>query len=191
MYVPYSQVPNVEARPTIVLRTSVDARSLAAPLRHAIAAVDRNVPVDQITTIEDLISKSAGQPRFRTGVILTFSLLALFVASLGLYGVMNYVVCQRMREFGIRMALGATRSAVMQSVFGQAAKMVGMGIALGLAGAALLSRAVASLLYGVTPFDAVTLAGVTLLLSLVAMVAVYFPARRVANADPMESLKHD
>lgn len=191
MYVPYAQVANVEARPTIVLRTSVDAWSLAAPLRHTIASVDRNVPVDQITTMRELISNSVGQPRFRTAVILTFSVLALFVGSLGLYGVINYLVSQRMQEFGIRMALGATHSDVMRLIFGHAAKMVGIGIAVGITGAALLSRMLATLLYGVKPFDGVTLVSVTTLLAVVAMVAVYFPARRAGKSDPMESLRHD
>ena len=191
MYVPYSQVPNVEARPTIVLRASVSPASLATPLRQAIASVDRSVPVDRMTTMRDLLSNSAGQPRFRTAVILTFSLLALFVASLGLYGVMSYTASQRTQEFGIRMALGATRTAVMQLIFGQAAKMVAAGIALGLVGAALLSRTVTTLLYGVTPFDVVTLASVTALLVLVAMFAVFVPARRAGTTDPMDSLRQD
>lgn len=191
MYVPYAQAPNVEARPTIVLRTSIEPLSIVAPLRQAVAGIDRSVPIDRIHTMQDLISNSAGQPRFRTVVILMFSLLSLFVASIGLYGVMSFVVSQRTQEFGIRMALGATRWAVMQLVLGQAAKLVGIGIALGLTGAALLSRTIATLLYGVAPIDGVTLAGVTALLALVGMAAVYVPARRAARSDPMESLRRD
>jgi ABC-type antimicrobial peptide transport system permease subunit len=164
---------------------------MAAPLRRAVAEIDPGVPVDRITTMQDLVSNSAGQPRFRTAVILTFSLLALFMASIGLYGVMSYVVSQRTQEFGIRMALGATRGTVMQLVLGQAAKLVGIGIASGLTGAALLSRTIAALLYGVEPFDGVTLASVSILLALVGMAAVYVPARRAARFDPMESLRHD
>jgi ABC-type antimicrobial peptide transport system permease subunit len=160
-------------------------------LRRAIAAVDPGVPIEKIMTVHDLVSNSASQPRFRTAVIATFSLLALFVASLGLYGVMNYMVSQRVQEFGIRMALGASRAGVMRMVFRQAAKMVGIGIALGIAGTALLSRAVASLLYGVKPLDGLTLGSVVTLISLVAFFAVYFPARRAGISDPMESLRHD
>lgn len=188
MYVPYGQAPNVEARPTIVVRTSVDAWRLAGPLRRVIASIDPDVPVDQITTMRELVSNSAGQPRFRTAVILTFSLLALCVASLGLYGVINYLVTQRMQEFGVRMSLGATRGDVMRLVFGQAFQMVGIGIALGLAGTALLSRAVVTLLYAVAPFDTTTLASVTALLTVVAIVAVYFPARKAGNSEPMQAL---
>jgi ABC-type antimicrobial peptide transport system permease subunit len=104
---------------------------------------------------------------------------------------MSYVVSQRTQEFGIRMALGATRGAVMHLVLGQAAKLVGIGIALGLTGAALLSQTIATLLYGVAPVDGVTLASVTTLLALVGITAVYVPARRAANSDPIESLRHD
>jgi putative ABC transport system permease protein len=191
MYIPYAQAPNVEARPTIVLRTSIDPSNITAPLRRAVAQVDRSVPIDRISTMQELVSSSAGQPRFRTAVILTFALLALFVASIGLYGVMSYVVSQRTQEFGIRMALGATRGAVMHLVLGHAAKLVGTGIALGLTGAALLSQTIATLLYGVAPVDGVTLASVTTLLGLVGIAAVYVPARRAAKSDPMESLRHD
>jgi predicted permease len=191
MYVPYSQVPNVEARPIIVLRTSIEPLRITAPLRQAVVEVDRTVPIDRITTMQDLVSNSAAQPRFRTAVILIFSLLALFVASIGLYGVMSYAVRQRTQEFGIRMALGVTRGAMVQLVFRQAAKLVGTGIALGLAAAALVSRAIATLLYGISPVDGVTLACVTTVLIFVASLAVYVPARRAAKADPMESLRHD
>src|SRR5262249_53211378 len=102
MYVPYGQAPNVEARPTIVLRTTMEPLNVAAPLSQAVAEVDRGVPIDSVATMEELVYSSAGQPRFRTAVILTFSLLALVVASIGLYGVMSYVVSQRTQEFGIR-----------------------------------------------------------------------------------------
>ena len=191
MYIPYAQAPNVEARPTIVLRTSVDPLNIIVPLHKAVAEFDRGVPIDHITTMRDLVSNSAGQPRFRTAVILAFALLALFLASIGLYGVMSYVVSQRTQEFGIRMALGATRSAVLLSVIRQASKLVETGIALGLAGAALLSQTMAQLLYGVAPLDGVTFGSVTALLVLVGLAAAYVPAQRAAKSDPMECLRHE
>jgi ABC-type antimicrobial peptide transport system permease subunit len=123
-------------------------------------------------------------------VITTFSLLALFVVSIGLYGVVGYVVSQP-PGFGIRMALGATRGALMSLVLGQATKLVGIGIALGLIDVALLSRPIASLLYGVAPVDGVTLASVTTVLALVGAAAVYVPARRAAKSDPMQTLRHE
>ena len=191
MYVPYGQVPNVEARPTIVLRTSIEPENVARALRKAVSEVDANVPMDQIETMKQIVSTSVGQSRFRAAVLLTFALLALFVASIGLYGVMSYLVGQRTQEFGIRMALGASRAAVLRLVLGQAAKLVSLGICLGLLGAALLARLIASLLYGVTPFDAATLISVSILLAAVALLASYLPARRAAKADPMDSLRYE
>ncbi len=191
MYIPYGQVPNVEVRPTIVLRTSVDPASVTSALREAVRSVDPGVPMDQVETMKQLVYGSVEQSRFRTAVLLTFALLALFVASIGLYGVMSYSVSQRMREFGIRMAVGASRGAVLRAVLGQSAKLVGIGIAIGLIGAALLGRLIRSLLYGVAPSDAGTLAGVSVLLAIVALTASYIPAQRAASADPMASLRFE
>jgi putative ABC transport system permease protein len=191
MYVPYGQVPNVEARPLIILRTSIEPASVTSALRRAVLEVDANVPMDQIETMKQIVYGSIGQSRFRTDVLLIFALLALFVASIGLYGVMSYSVSQRTREFGIRMAVGSSRSAVLRLVFGEAARLVSVGIGLGLAGAALLARMIASLLYGVAAFDVTTLAGASILLAVVSLVASYVPARRAANVNPMDSLRYE
>jgi len=141
--------------------------------------------------MRQLVSGSVGQSRFRTALLLTFALLALFVASIGLYGVMSYLVGQRTREFGVRMAIGASRAAVLRLVLEEAARLVAIGIALGLIGAALLARLIASLLFNVAPFDAATLAAVSILLAAVALAASYIPARRAAQADPMDSLRYE
>jgi ABC-type antimicrobial peptide transport system permease subunit len=147
--------------------------------------------MDQVATMNQLVSGSVGESRFRTTAISLFALLALFVACVGLYGVMSYLVSQRTREFGIRMAVGATRSSVFVLVLGQGTKLAVLGVAIGLAATALLGRLITSLLYGVTPLDAATLAGVSILISAVALLASYIPARRAANADPMESLRYE
>jgi putative ABC transport system permease protein len=147
--------------------------------------------MDQIETMNQIVYGSVGQSRFRAAVLVMFAVLALFVAAIGLYGVMSYSVGQRTREFGIRMAVGASRGAILRAVLEQAAKLVGMGICLGLAGAMLLARLIASLLYGVTPFDLFTLASVSILLAVVALVASYVPARRGANVNPMDSLRYE
>ncbi len=191
MYVPYGQIPNVEAHPTLVLRTSVEPGSVARALRMAVSAVDSNVPVDSIDTMRTIVSGSVSQSRFRTAVLVVFAFFALFVASIGLYGVMSYLVGQRIREFGIRMAIGASRGAVLRLVLGQAVKLAAIGIGLGLVAAAVVTRWIASLLYGVTPGDAGILLSVSILLSLVALAASYIPARRAAKADPMISLRYE
>ena len=191
LYVPYNQVPNVEARPTMVLRTAAEPTSLTTALRKAVSEVDPNVPLDQIATVKQMVFASVGQPRFRTAVLVAFAVLALFVASIGLYGVMNYVVSQRIREFGIRMALGASKGAVLRQVLGQAAKLVTVGMGFGWLGAILLARWIASLLYGVTPFDVTTFASVSVVLAVVALWASFIPAHRAAKADPMSSLRYE
>ena len=160
-------------------------------MRRAVAETGPNVPVDQIETMKQIVFGSVGQSRFRTAVLLVFALLALLVASIGLYGVMSYVVSQRIREFGIRLAVGASRGAVLRLVLQQAAKLVSIGIGIGLVAAALLARPIGSLLYGVRPFDAATLATVSILLAVVALVASYLPAQRAANADPMDSFRYE
>ena len=191
MYVPYGQVPNVEARPVIVLRTSVDPTRLIGALRKAVSDVDPNVPMDHAETMKQLVYGSEGESRFRTVVVLLFAFLALFVASIGLYGVMSYSVTQRTREFGIRMAVGASRSAILRSVLAQATKLVSIGISLGIIGAVLLARLIATLLYGVTPFDIATLVSVSILLAFVALIASYVPARRASSINPMDSLRYE
>jgi putative ABC transport system permease protein len=191
MYIPYAQVPTVEARPLIVLRTSIEPASVTSALRKAVSEVDANIPMDQVETMKQIVYGSVGQSRFRTAVLVMFGLLSLFFASIGLYGVMSYSVSQRTREFGIRMAIGSSRGAVLRLVFGEAVKLVSVGVGLGLAGAVLLTRLIANLLYGVAPFDATTLASVSILLAGVALVASYVPARRAANINPIDSSRYE
>jgi predicted permease len=191
IYLPYEQVPTAEARPILVLRTSIEPASVTGALRRAVSEVDANVPLDQIETMTQIVYGSAAESRFRTSIVGMFALLALFVAAIGLYGVLSYSVGQRTREFGIRMAVGATRGAILRGVLGRAANLVSFGICLGLVGAVLLGRGIASLLYGVQPFDVETLASVSLLLAAVALLASFFPARRASKVNPMESLRHE
>ena len=191
MYVPYGQVPNVEARPTIVLRTSVEPESVTSALRMAVSDIDVNVPIDQIETMKEIVYGSVSQSRFRTAMLVMFALLAVFVASIGLYGVLSYSVTQRTREFGIRMAIGASRGAILRLVLSKATKLIGVGICLGLSAALLLTRLIASLLYAISPFDIATLAGVSILLAIVGLLASYVPAVRGARVNPMDSIRYE
>ncbi len=191
MYVPWGQVPNVEARPTIVVRSFMEPASLTSALRKAVADVDPEVPMDQVATMDQLVYGSVSEARFRTAAVALFALLALFVASIGVYGVMSYMVSQRTHEFGIRIAVGASRGAVFALILRQGAKLAAIGVAIGLVAAALFGRLIASLLYGVKPLDPAILGGVSILLVAVAFFASYVPARRAANSDPVDSLRYE
>jgi putative ABC transport system permease protein len=191
MYVPVEQAPRIESNPIIVVRTALDPGSAAAELRAVVSAIDRTVPVDRIETMQQLVSGSVAQPRFRTMILTAFSLLALVMASIGIYGVMNHLVIQRTREFGIRLSLGATPSDVLRLVLRRAALLIGAGTCLGLAGSALLVRLIAKLLFGTAPLDPLTFAAVPMLLAIVALAASYIPARRATRIDPIVALRYE
>ena len=191
LYVPVDQSWNTESEPTIVLRTTRDSGGSAAELRGVIAAVDPSIAVDRIETMKQIVSGSVAQPRFRTIILTAFSILALVMASIGIYGVMNYLVIQRTREFGIRLSLGATPSDVLRLVLRRAAVLIGTGAGLGLAGSALLVRLIAKLLFGTAPLDPLTFAAVPILLAAVALAASYIPARRATKVDPLVALRYE
>lgn len=191
MYMPVSQAANLENGPTIAVRTGLDVRAGAAAVRAVISAIDREFPVDRIETMEQLLSRSVAEPRFRTTILATFSILALVMAAIGIYGVMNYLVIQRTREFGIRLSLGATRGDLLQVVIGRAAGLTGLGICLGLGGAVLLVRFIAKLLFRTPPLDGWTFAVIPIVLAVVALLASYLPARRATRVDPMVALRYE
>ena len=191
MYVPFGQAPNVETSSRLVVRAAIDPASTTSAVRAAVAAVDAAVPLDQIRTMDELVSSSAGQPRFRAFLLAALSILALLMASIGLYGVANYAVVQRTRELGICMALGATAGDVLRAVMGRSARLIVAGLAVGLAAAAALTRVIAGWLFGVAPLDALTFATVSLLLCAVAALATYIPARRATRIDPVRALRYE
>jgi putative ABC transport system permease protein len=191
MYMPVDQAANVESGPTIVVRTALEAGAAAAAVRESISAIDREFPVDRIETMEHLLSRSVAPPRFRTAVLMAFSILALMMASIGIYGVMNYLVVQRTREFGIRLSLGATQGNLLWFVMGRAAGLIGVGTCLGLSGAIVLVRFIAKLLFQTPPLDGLTFAVVPMLLVAVALFASYLPARKAMRVDPIVALRHE
>jgi putative ABC transport system permease protein len=191
IYVPVQQAPNHEDSPIIVVRTALDPGTAAAELRAVVSAIDPTVPVDRIGTIGQLVSASVAQPRFRTVILATFSILALAMASIAIYAVMNYMVIQRTREFGIRLSMGATRTDVLRLVLGRAAALIGAGTALGLLGAVSIVQLIANLLFGTTPMDPFTFAAVPLVLAGVALLASYIPARRATLVDPIVALRYE
>jgi putative ABC transport system permease protein len=191
MYVPFTQITNTERRPTLVVRTRIDPGSMMTALRGAVSGIDSALPLDQVETMEQLVSASVGQPRFRTMLLAAFSILALLIASVGIYGVMNYLVSQRIREFGIRIAVGATKSDVLGLVLRQAAGLIAVGLVLGWLGSAMLARLISGLLYGVSAWDPLTFAAVPLLLASVALLASYIPAQRATKVDPLTTLRYE
>jgi putative ABC transport system permease protein len=141
--------------------------------------------------MEQLLSRSVAEPRFRTTILVTFSILALVMAAIGIYGVMNYLVIQRTREFGIRLSLGATRGDLLQVVIGRAAALTALGICLGLGGAVLLVRLIEKLLFRTPALDGWTFAVIPIVLAVMALLASYVPARRATRVDPMVALRYE
>jgi putative ABC transport system permease protein len=172
----------------LVVRTARDPLALAAAVRNAVRQVDRDQPVD-IRTMSDVFATELANRTTQLMLVGGFAALALLLASIGLYGVLSYTVARRSSEIGLRMALGAQRAAVVRAVVGDALRMVVLGLVLGLAAAVALTRVLGSFLFGVSPTDPATFAGVSAALVLVALVASYAPARRAADVDPASALR--
>jgi putative ABC transport system permease protein len=189
VYVPYAFSSFLPI--TFVVRTKVDPTSLIASIRDVVTAIDPDVPVAELATLESWVDKAMAQSRFLLVLSATFAFLALVLASLGLYGVLSYTVRQRTREVGVRLALGASGDDMMRLMLGQGLVLSAIGLVLGLVGSFALTRVVRAYLVGVTPTDVVTFIAVPALLLVAAAVACYIPARRASRIEPSVALRED
>jgi putative ABC transport system permease protein len=190
VYAPFAQSP-IDDIYLIAAPQSPGLAALPASVRAAIDRVDtaKLVSVHTIQTLDDIAWVATGRYRFRAVLVMTFAGLALVLAMVGVFGVLAYSVQQRGREFGVRMALGATASSVMRLVLGSAARLIAIGAIIGLVSSALLSRSIAAFLFGVEPLDPATFASVALVLIITAIVAVAAPAWRATRVDPVEAFR--
>jgi putative ABC transport system permease protein len=189
IFMPYEQHPGPASALNIVVRTTLpDPQALSQTIRRKIVERNSDVPV-KATTMEDTIRTASATPRFRTFLVLIFASIALLLALAGVYGVMAYMVSQRVPELGVRIALGATSENIMGLVLGQGAKLAVAGLVLGLGLAVLSGRLIEGMLFGVTAGDPLILVAVTVVVAIAAFVASYIPARRAIKVDPMTALR--
>ena len=188
---PAMYYPIYAGRTNLVIRTQGDPTSIIAAVRREVQAIDPNQPVAEVKTLEQWVDTSVATPRYRTMLLGLLALLALVLAATGIYGVMSYSVAQRTHEIGVRMALGARQLDVLKLVVRQGMGLVLIGVALGLLSAIALTRVMSSLLFGVGARDPLTFVVVAMVLSLVAFVACYLPARRATKVDPLVALRYE
>jgi ABC-type antimicrobial peptide transport system permease subunit len=191
MYFPYSQMADSfwAAPRDLTLRTTADPTRTTAGVRHAIWSVDRDQPVSNVRTMEQILDEEMIQRRIGMTLLGAFAALALLLASLGIYGVLSWVVAQRTQEIGIRMALGAQRHHVMRIVVSDGMRLAAAGVAIGLSASFGLTRLMSGLLFGVSATDPLTFAIVPVVLIVVALAACFVPARRAIKTDPLVALR--
>jgi putative ABC transport system permease protein len=187
---PMMYLPSIRAGVTVIVaRASGDPLALTASVRAAVREVDRDLPIANVRSMDQILSNMAGEARFRTLLLGVFAAVALLLAGIGIYGVIAYSVAQRTREIGIRIALGAQVRDVLRVVVGQGMKYALIGVGVGIVGAFAVTRVLESLLFNVSATDPLTFIGVSALLALVALLACYIPARRAMKVDPMVALR--
>jgi putative ABC transport system permease protein len=191
IYQPYQQVrrPFFLSHMTFAVRTAANMQGLAAAMRRVLQEVDRNQPVESIAAMTDLLDATTAEPWFQARLISVFSILALLLSAIGIYGVLAYAVTERTREIGIRMALGAEKSDITHMVLRRSLLLAAAGVALGVAGALTVTRVLARFLFDVKPTDPATLAMVAAVLVTVALFAGLLPARRATRVDPLVALR--
>lgn len=188
-YVPYLQKPF--SFMSIIVRVQSDPMKIAGSVRQAFLDIDPNQSVYDVKTLQQVVSDSVSQPRFYTLLLGIFASVALVLAAVGIYGVMNNSVSQRIHEIGIRLALGAQHSDILKMVVGQGMLLALIGVAVGLAAALILTRVMESLLFGVSTRDLETFLIIPLVLAAIAFLSSYIPARRATRVDPMVALRYE
>jgi putative ABC transport system permease protein len=189
IYIPYQQ--NFTTEMHLLLRSAIDPAGLTSAVRVAVAAIDKDQPISEIATMQQMVDESVSTRHLTLVLLGLFSGLALVLAAIGIYGVISYSVQQRTHEIGIRMALGAQRSNVLRLVVGQGVKLATIGVLIGIAAALGLMRLLTTLLFGVSANDPITFAAASAILLLVALAACYIPARRAIAVDPMVALRYE
>jgi len=174
---------------SLAIRTDSDPARFAPLLRSATVAIDREQPVSQVRSMDRILADSIAPRRFAVVMLGIFAAVALALAAVGIYGVISFSVTRRTREIGVRIALGARPQNVRRMVLGKALVLAGTGVAVGLAGSLALARVISSLLYDVSATDPMILSGVSVLLTFVAALAGFFPARRASRVDPIVALR--
>jgi putative ABC transport system permease protein len=174
---------------SLVVRTPGDAAALMPMVRNAIHSIDRNQPIVRVATMSDLVDRSVADRRFALILFEAFGMVALVLAAVGIYGVLSSSVTEKVREIGIRAALGASPESILTLVLGQGMRLTALGIAIGLAASLAATRAIVSMLFGVSRLDATTYLAVVVTLGAVAMVACGVPAWRAARLDPNRALR--
>ncbi len=175
----------------MIVKTSVEPYSVVGAIKREIRVIDKGQPIAQVQTLDDKLSESVAPQRFTLLLLAIFALIALLLACAGIYGVMSYAVTQRTHEIGVRMALGARQLDVLKLMIRQGMGLVVIGLGLGLAGSFALTRVMRGMLFGVTPTDATTYVAVSGVLTVVALLACYFPARRATRVDPLVALRYE
>jgi predicted permease len=187
-YLPYAQDPTHQ-RPLVVMKVAGDPASYENAVREIVAKIDKDAPVFGYRTFTDEVDKQAAQPRFEAALVSGFAGIALLLSALGLYAVLSYLVAERLRELGLRMALGASRSDILQLVLGRALTLAGLGIGIGVATSIFTTRLITGILFRVAPLDRAVFFAAALTLIFVSMMAALAPALRAANVDPMRMLR--
>lgn len=189
LYLPHTQAPT--AAMTLVVRAAEDSGSIVGPIRDRVRYLDARLPIGDALWMAQRLSRSTAERRFNMIVLCLFAIMAAVLTAVGLYGVVSNVVSQRTQEIGIRVALGARQSEVLRLILGYGMTLSAVGIVLGLLAAAVGIRAISSLLFGVSPTDALTFASVCVLLLLISLAACYLPTRRALRVEPTQALKYE